>query len=152
MADGSPEVPEDLAKVATEKGISLALMRPPLARGFPAEAVKQQISLPGATAEAAEAFISEQERIRAGGEITVPEQLAQRAAQHCALDLSWMRVPTEWGIRARVGKKGLTVGAINVGTYGDIPDEWPYQTEMPRGAYPISGVPAMGYSIYEKAA
>jgi hypothetical protein len=62
-----------------------------------------------------------------------------------------MRVPTEWGIRARVTKRGLTVGALNVGTYGDIPDEWPYHTEMPRGAYPIPGVPAMGYSIYEKA-
>src|SRR3990172_3896845 len=135
MADGSPEVPEDLAKVATEKGISLDRMRRALARGFPAEAVKQQISLPGATAEAAEAFISEQERIRAGGEITVPENLAQAAAQHdWPLDLSWMRVPTEWGIRARVTKRGLTVGALNVGTYGDIPDEWPYQTEMPRGA------------------
>jgi hypothetical protein len=202
MADGSPEVPEDLAKVATEKGISLDLMRRALALGFPAEAVKQQISMPGATAEQAEAFISEQERIRAGGEITVPENLAQAAAKHDwpealvkraltlgaqpdvlimqieagiradqaerfisqqerirdaaatgqpALDLSWMRVPTEWGIRARVTKRGLTVGALNVGTYGDIPDEWPYQTEMPRGAYPISGVPAMGYSIYEKA-
>src|SRR3990170_3181040 len=189
MADGSPEVPEDLAQVATEKGIPLDLMRRALALGFPAEAVKQQISLPGATAEAAEAFISEQERIRAGGEITVPENLAQAAAKHAltlgaqpdvlimqiesgirgdqaerfisqqerirdaaatgpsALDLSWMRVPTEWGIRARVTKKGLTVGALNVGTYGDIPDEWRYQTEMPRGAYPISGVPAMGYSI-----
>jgi len=82
MADGSPEVPEDLAQVATEKGIPLDLMRRALALGFPAEAVKQQISLPGATAEAAEAFISEQERIRAGGEITVPENLAQAAAKH----------------------------------------------------------------------
>ena len=67
------------------------------------------------------------------------------------LDLRWMHVPTEWGVRVRPGKKGLTVGAINVGTYADIPDVWPYRTEMPRGAYPIPGVPAMGYSIYEKA-
>ncbi len=62
-----------------------------------------------------------------------------------------MHVPTEWGIRVRPGKKGLTIGALNIGTYGDIPDEWLHQTEMPRGAHPISGVPAMGYSIYEKA-
>src|SRR3972149_1082915 len=82
MADGSPEVPEDLAKVANEKGIPLDLMRRALALGFPAEAVKQQISSPGATAEAEEAFISEQERIRAGGEITIPEGLAQAAAKH----------------------------------------------------------------------
>src|SRR3990172_5122562 len=163
MADGSPEVPEDLAKVANEKGIPLELMRRALALGFPAEAVKQQISLPGPTAEAAEAFIYEQERIRAGGEITVPENLAQAAAKHdWPLDLvkralalgaqpDALVMPTEWGIRARVTKRGLTVGALNVGTYGDIPDEWPYHTEMPRGAYPIAGVPAMGYSIYEKA-
>jgi hypothetical protein len=201
MADGSPQVPEDLAQVANEKGIPLDLMRRALALGFPADAIKQQISLPGATAEAAEAFISEQERIRAGGEITIPEELAAAAAKHDwpeelvkraiklgaqpdmlmmqiesgiradqaerfiaqqeriqqavatgapALDLSWMHVPTEWGIRARPGKKGLTVSAINVGSYADIPDQWPYQTEMPRGAHPIPGVPAMGYSIYEK--
>src|SRR3990170_2212204 len=155
MADGSPEIPEELAKVANEKGIPLDLMRRALALGFPADAVKQQISLPGATAEAAEAFISEQERIRADQAerfISQQERIRDAAATgQPALDLSWMRVPTEWGIRARVTKKGLTIGALNVGTYGDIPDEWPYQTEMPRGAYPISGVPAMGYSIYEKA-
>ncbi len=65
------------------------------------------------------------------------------------LTVEWISSPG--AARAQRGKKGLTVGALNVGTYGDIPDEWPYQTEMPRGAHPISGVPAMGYSIYEKA-
>src|SRR3989304_2222787 len=168
--DGPPEAPEDLAKVANEKGIPLDLMRRALALGFPADAVKQQISLPGATAAAAEAVISEPAgigapraalvmQIEAGiradqAERFISQQERMRdpaATGQPALDLSWMRVPTEWGIRARVTKKGLTVGALNVGTYGDIPDEWPYQTEMPRGAYPIAGVPAMGYSIYEKA-
>ena len=62
-----------------------------------------------------------------------------------------MKVPTEWGIRVRPGKRGLTVDMLNVSTYADIPDFWPYQTEMPRGAYPLAGVPPMGYSIYEKA-
>jgi len=202
MADGTPiEIPEDLAQVAQEKGLSLDLVRRALALGFPAQAVKQQLQAPGVTAEGAEQFIAEQERIRAGGEITIPPELAEIAAQHGwpdtllkralalgaqtemlinqiqagirpdqaerfieqqerirdaaaggqALDLSWMKVPTEWGIRVRPGKKGLTVGMLNVGTYGDIPDFWPYKTEMPRGAYPISGVPSMGYSIYEKA-
>ncbi len=202
MADESPEVPEDLAQVANEKGIPLDLMRRALALGFPAEAVKQQIQTPGADAEQAEKFIAEQERIRAGGEITIPEELAKAAAKNGwpeelikralvlgaqaemlitqmeagirpdqaerfiaqqermrdaaargeqVLDLSWMHVPTEWGIRARPGKKGLTVSALNIGSYGDVPDKWPYQTEMPRGAHPIPGIPAMGYSIYEKA-
>jgi hypothetical protein len=65
-------------------------------------------------------------------------------------DLSWMDVPTEWNTRARPTKHGLTLEAINIGKYGEIPDEWPYQTEMPRGAVPIPGVEAMGYSIYQK--
>ena len=201
MADSaSIEVPADLAQVAEEKGIPLDLVRRGLALGFPAEAVKQQLGMPGVTAEAAEQFISEQERIRAGGEITIPPELAEVASQHGwpdalikralglgagtemlinqikagirpdqaerfieqqerarevglaqTLDLSWMKVPTEWGIRVRPGKHGLTVGMLNVSTYADIPDVWPYRTEMPRGAYPIAGVPSMGYSIYEKA-
>ncbi len=201
MADGTAvQVPDDLAQVAEEKSIPLDVVRRALALGFPPEGVKQQISLPGVTAEAAEKFIAEQERIRAGGEITVPPELAEAAASHGwpeslvkraltlgapvemlmnqinagipadqaegfiarqekmrdagpeqALDLKWMKVPTEWGVRVRPGKKGLTVGMINVGTYADIPDRWPYQTEMPRGAYPVPGVPAMGYTIYEKA-
>lgn len=201
MADEAAiQVPEDLAKVAEEKGIPLDLVRRALALGFPAEAVKQQLGMPGVTAAAAEQFIAEQERIRAGGEITVPPEVAEVAAAHGwpeslvkralavgappaflinqikagitaqvaegfiarqeliqrggieqTLDLSWMKVPTEWGVRVRPGKKGLTVGMINVGTYGDVPDHWPYHTEMPRGAHPLPGVPAMGYSIYEKA-
>ncbi|HEU4758412.1 MAG TPA: hypothetical protein VFT91_00360, partial [Dehalococcoidia bacterium] len=181
------------------KGFSPDLIRRALALGFPPDAVKQQLSMPGVTAEQAEAFIAEQEKIRAGGTINVPPDLAEAAAKHhwpedlvkralalgattqmlvsqmeagiradqaegfidqqermaqgpeSALDLSWMKVPTEWGVRVRPGKRGLTIGMLNVGTYGDIPDIWPYQTEMPRGAYPIEGVPSMGYTIYEKA-
>ena len=202
MADTiATDIPADLAQVAQEKGIPLDVVRRGLALGFPPDVVKTQLNMPGVTAEAAEQFISEQERIRAGGEITIPPELAElahakgwpddlliralklgapvamminqinagitpeQAAGFIAtqealrggeggalqLDLSWMKVPTEWGVRVRAGKHGLTVGGINVGTYADIPDYWPYQTEMPRGAYPIPGVPSMGYSIFEKA-
>ncbi|HET8943659.1 MAG TPA: hypothetical protein VFO59_02670 [Dehalococcoidia bacterium] len=200
MADAS-SIPQDLAQVAGEKGIPVELIQRALALGFPADAIKGQLSMPGVTAEATEAFIVEQERIRAGGEVTIPPHLAAAAAEHdwpealvvralklgaqadfminqikagitaqqaerfieqqeraregggiaATLDLGWMHVPTEWGVRVRPGKKGLTIGGINVGTYADIPDVWPYRTEMPRGAYPIAGVPAMGYSIFEKA-
>ncbi|TMB96310.1 MAG: hypothetical protein E6J42_09325 [Chloroflexi bacterium] len=202
MADAAaPDIPEDLAQVAQEKSIPLELVRRAMALGFPVEAIKMQMSQPGVTAEAAEQFIAEQEKIRgAGGEISVPPELkaiadefgwpeelvkralklgagvdmlmnqikagirpdqaerfieqqerAQQGGMEAALDLSWMKVPTEWGIRVRPGKKGLTVGMINVGTYADIPDVWPYHTEMPRGAYPLAGIPTMGYTIYEKA-
>src|SRR5438552_12849280 len=201
MADATAlDVPADLAQVAEGKGIPLDLVRRGLALGFPADAIKGQLGMPGVTAEAAEQFISEQERIRAGGEITIPPELLDVAQKHewpeslvkralalgaaadfiakqieagirpdqaerfiaqqeaaregglaQTLDLSWMKVPTEWGIRVRPGNRGLTVDMLNVGTYADVPDHWPYQTEMPRGAYPIPGVPSMGYSIYEKA-
>jgi len=202
MSDASAiDIPADLVAVAEEKDLPLDLVRRALALGFPPDAVKQNLSMPGVTAEAAEAFISEQEKIRAGGVITIPPELAEisRAAKYpdeliiralklgaptamlinqikagitpqqaegfiaqqealrggeggaTQLDLSWMKVPTEWGVRVKPGPKGLTVGMINVGTYADIPDYWPYHTEMPRGAYPIPGVPDMGYSIFEKA-
>jgi hypothetical protein len=201
MAGGTAiEIPADLAQIAQEKELPLDLIRRALALGFPPDAVKQQLSMPGVTAEAAETFIAEQERIRAGGEITIPPELVEVAAAHDwpeslvkralalgagadmligqinagikpeqaerfieqqerardvglaqTLDLSWMKVPTEWGIRVRPGKKGLTVGMLNVSTYADIPDVWPYHSEMPRGAFPLAGVPPMGYSIYEKA-
>ncbi|HUF52180.1 MAG TPA: hypothetical protein VMR52_00215 [Dehalococcoidia bacterium] len=200
-ATAPSEIPADLAQVAEEKGISLDIVRRALALGFPPDAVKQNLSMPGVTPEAAEAFIAEQEKIRAGGVINIPPELAETAAAHkfpealikralalgappamlinqmqagitaeqaegfivqqealrggaggeVQLDLSWMKVPTEWGIRVKPGRKGLTVGMINVGTYADVPDYWPYHTEMPRGAYPIPGVPSMGYSIFEKA-
>jgi hypothetical protein len=197
----SIQVPDDLAAVADEKGIPLDLIRRALVLKFPAEQIKTQLSLPDATLEATEAFIKEQERIAAGGEITIPPELAEVAGEHGwpddllkraiklgaqtdfmiqqikagitpeiaeqfiaqqeaareagglaqTLDLSWMKVPTEWGVRVRPGKKGLGIGDINVGTYADIPDVWPYHTEMPRGAYPLAGIPSMGYTIYEKA-
>jgi hypothetical protein len=202
MADtASIQVPADLAQVAEEKGIPLDLVRRGLALGFPADAIKGQLGMPGVTAEAAEQFIAAQEALRGeGGEITVPPDLLEVAEKHKwpeslvkralnlgaapdfiakqieagilpeqaerfieqqeaarqgglaqTLDLSWMKVPTEWGIRVRPKKKGLTVGMLNVSSYADIPDFWPYQTEMPRGAYPLQGVAPMGYSIYEKA-
>ncbi|MEX0786055.1 MAG: hypothetical protein WD939_05415 [Dehalococcoidia bacterium] len=66
------------------------------------------------------------------------------------LGLSWMKVPTEWGTRAKPTKHGLTIDAINIGKYGDVPDVWEHQSEMPRGAVPILGVEGMGYSVYEK--
>jgi len=200
MADTSAiQIPEDLAKVAEKRGIPLDLIRRALALNFPVAAIQAQMDQDTLDLVAAEAFISEQERIRAGGEINIPPELAAVAAEHKwpddlikralklgappemminqikagispeqaaafiaiqeqtmaggerVLDLQWMKVPTEWGIRVKPGKKGLTVGMINVGTYGDVPDYWPYQTEMPRGAYPIPGVPSMGYSIFDKA-
>lgn len=65
-------------------------------------------------------------------------------------DLSWMRTNTEWGVRVRPGKAGLKLGALNVGTYAEIPDRWPYDSALPRGAQHRGGVQGLGYSVFEK--
>jgi len=67
------------------------------------------------------------------------------------LSMAWARVDTERGIRARPGKKGLTIDDINVGSYADVPELWPDQTMRPRGAYVKPGAVSMGYTIYAKA-
>ncbi len=135
---GEITIPDEVLSVAREKGWGEDILKRALALGAPPAMLINQMNA-GITAEQAASAVAQQERLR-GGEGGALE-----------LDLSWMKVPTEWGIRVTPGKKGLTTEMINVGTYGDIPDFWPYHTEMPRGAYPIPGVPAMGYSIYEKA-
>ena len=68
-------------------------------------------------------------------------------------DLSWMTRTLEWGVRARVHPEGgLTLGALNVGIYADIPDIWEERSRMPRGAYPIAGVPPIGgYYLVHKS-
>ena len=68
-------------------------------------------------------------------------------------DFAWMKVPTEWGIRARASDPqiGLTIGDLNVGTYGDIPDVWNNRSEIARGSYPSAHVEDMGYTIFTKA-
>ncbi len=54
MSDVSTtDIPPELIQVAEENGIPLDLMRRALALGFPADAIRQQMSMPGVTAEAA---------------------------------------------------------------------------------------------------
>ena len=52
--------------------------------------------------------------------------------------LDWMDHTLEWGVRVRPGKKGLTLGSLNVGIYGEIPDHWEDRTRMLRGSYPVT--------------
>jgi hypothetical protein len=67
------------------------------------------------------------------------------------LSMSWAKVDTVRGIRARPGKRGLTIDDINVGPYGEVPDDWPDHTMRPRGAFQQPGTMSMGYSIYTKS-
>lgn len=63
---------------------------------------------------------------------------------------AWMGKTKQWGVRVRPNKKGLTLGALNVGVYGEIPDYWEDQTRMPRGSVPRAGVPPIGYAVRAK--
>jgi len=63
------------------------------------------------------------------------------------LDMSWLRSPADWGIAAKPGKRGLTLDEINVGSYGDIPQEGGDMTMRPRGAAARDGVPRLGYNL-----
>ena len=63
----------------------------------------------------------------------------------------WMNRSNQWDTRVRPGKHGLRLGDLNVGIYGDVPEQWQDQTRNPRGAIPRKGVPPLGYSIRDKA-
>ncbi|MCH8994400.1 MAG: ferritin-like domain-containing protein [Chloroflexi bacterium] len=67
------------------------------------------------------------------------------------LDLSWLEPGTEWGIRAQPGRRGLTLDDINVGSYGEAPDESPTWTMRPRGAAAREAVPRTAYHLRDKA-
>jgi hypothetical protein len=131
QAGGGPEPSKELADKAALVNWPIDLIKTALAAGA-AETDLMRFMDMGITAEQAREFM-------AGGGAGQPQ-----------LDLSWMNVPTEWNTRAKPTKHGLTLEGINIGRYGEIPDVWPYQTEMPRGAVPIPGVESMGYSIFEK--
>lgn len=66
------------------------------------------------------------------------------------LDLSWLEAKSEWGIRPQIGRHGLTLEAINIGSYAEVPERSTHTTQRPRGSEPASGVPSMGYTILDK--
>ena len=63
---------------------------------------------------------------------------------------AWMPRTLEWGVRVKPGAKGMTMQGLNVGIYGEVPDRWDEQTRMPRGAYPMAGIPPIGFALREK--
>jgi hypothetical protein len=64
-----------------------------------------------------------------------------------SLDLSWLKSSADWGIKAKPGKRGLTLDEINVGPYGEVPAEAHDLTMRPRGAVTRAGVPRVGYTL-----
>jgi hypothetical protein len=135
------EIAPDLAERAKAAGWPEDLVAMLLGRGAQPSDLTRYMSM-GVTAEQVRGFIAQQDAAAASG--------GGPGMPGTQLDLSWMNVPTEWGTRAMPTKKGLTLEAINIGRYGEIPDVWEFKTEMPRGAVAVAGVEAMGYTIYEK--
>lgn len=132
-APTTSEIPQDARDKAKELGWEDGLIELAMSSGHTLQEVWQALrgGVDGATAK----------RFLAGG------------GQMVRPDFNWMRVPTEWGIRARASDKemGLTIGDLNVGTYGDIPDIWHNRSEIARGSYPAAVVEDMGYTIFDKA-
>ena len=67
------------------------------------------------------------------------------------LDLSWLKPGTEWGMQAKPGRRGLTLDDINVGSYGDAPDESQRWDVRPRGAAARPAVPRVNHFLRNKA-
>jgi len=68
-------------------------------------------------------------------------------------DMSWMEKTLGWGTRARPEPHGggLTVDALNIGVYADVPDHIPYRNRCPRGAYPAPEAGNIGgYYLQDK--
>jgi hypothetical protein len=127
------DIPDDLREKAAAKNWPQSFIQRALARGATPAMLHQALDA-GMTPEEAIAEMA------SSGEMKMP-----------GLSMSWARVDTERGIRAKPGKKGLTIDAINVGSYGEVPDLWPDQTMRPRGAHQDPGTMSMGYSIYSKS-
>ena len=65
--------------------------------------------------------------------------------------LDWMNDTLEWGIRAQPGKHGMTMRALNLRSYGEIPDSSDDMSRRPRGAFPVPGIPRTDvYSLSAK--
>jgi hypothetical protein len=126
-------IPADLRKKAKEKNWPIVFIERALARGAPPEALHQALDAGLTPLEAMQTLAS------------------SGAGAGLELGMAWSKVDTERGIRAKPGKKGLTIDDINVGSYAEVPDMWPDQTMRPRGAYVKPGAVSMGYTIYSKA-
>src|SRR5581483_5078173 len=75
----------------------------------------------------------------------------EQAAGNIGADLRWLQPGTEWGVRAPIGAHGLTLDAINIGSYGVVPAHGAHATQRPRGAAVNADTPGMGISIFEQA-
>lgn len=67
------------------------------------------------------------------------------------ITFNFIRTRSERGVKAQRSERGLLLKDINVGSYGQVPDRWPYENDTPRGSHPSPDNYAPGsYFIYDK--
>ena len=100
-------------------------------------------------AERVQQDVSAGDALAAEAESAEAESPAEKAAP--SERFAWMKDTRQWGVRAPVTAHGLTVDAINIGIYGEIPDESREMTRMPRGSFATPGLPRLdNYSVNRK--
>ncbi len=68
------------------------------------------------------------------------------------ITFNFVRTRSERGVRAEVGPDGMTLNRINIGSYGQVPDLWPYDNDAPRGSHPnLENYLPGSYTIFEKS-
>jgi hypothetical protein len=75
----------------------------------------------------------------------------KQEAETPAVDLSWLDLNQTWGMKAKPGKRGLTLDEVNIGPYGPPSEDIHEQTYRARGAAKREGVPHAGYYLDRKA-
>jgi hypothetical protein len=86
--------------------------------------------------------------------MAVSEETMQMLGQDYSpapVDLSWLNVDQTWGMKAKPGKRGLTLDEVNIGPYGPAGDESHEMTYRARGAVKREGVPHIGYFLDKKS-
>src|SRR3989304_5249585 len=89
-----------------------------------------------------------------GGDMAIDQDTLHRLREDYEVppvDLSWLNVDTQWGVRARPSKRGLTLDEVNIGAYGEAPEHSSNLTTRPRGAAARPEAPRIGYLLGGKS-
>ena len=75
--------------------------------------------------------------IKGGVQVDVIAAAHERLAES-GLPSEWLDVPVHWGVKAKdqadPATGGLRFSLLNVDVYGEVPEFWTNNTEIPRGA------------------
>ena len=79
-------------------------------------------------------------------------ELAAKNPAAAGMTFRFIRTQSEKGVRAVPGPNGLGTPEINIGSYGQVPDHWPYENDTPLGSHPdwANYMPG-SYHIFDKS-